>query len=386
MKPNDKLKSAMIALMLRCPFFGSIAMKRPLVLDEDAVTACVTMDGTIKVNPAFVETLDREQLMFLIAHEAMHVVYAHLPRLMGRDPQVWNIATDAVINDILLRERVGRPIDGGVNMPGAADRTADEIYNDLMKNAPKQKQQGGGGNGGSGNQPPVPVQDLRPEDLSEELSQGEVNRRITTGKMEIAAAAQSARMQGKLSGGLARMLEKYLESTIPWYQVLERFMVGKAEQHHSWNRPNKRLLQAAYLPRRERLPAMGRVVIGVDVSGSISDTEVEGFLGHVNAIIEQCNPSEVVVLYTTSEVEHEDVFRREDYPVKATKQRWYGGTDMGAVTEWIDRSDEETDLAVIFTDGYTPEPEKVPCDIVWVVTTNCKMDGFPGTILRVADE
>ena len=87
MKPNDKLKSAMIALMLRCPFFGSIAMKRPLALDENAVTACVTMDGTIKVNPAFVETLDREQLMFLIAHEAMHVVYAHLPRLMGRDPK-----------------------------------------------------------------------------------------------------------------------------------------------------------------------------------------------------------------------------------------------------------------------------------------------------------
>ena len=384
MKPNDKLKSALVALMLRCPFFGSIAMKRPIVLDDGVTTACVAMDGTIRVAPAFVETLDREQLVFLIAHEAMHVAYAHLPRLMGRDPQVWNVATDAVINDMLKREHVGRPIDGGVDMPGSADRSADDIYNELMKSA-KQDPQGaasGGGTDGSS----VPVQDLRPEDLSKDLSEGEVKRRVSVGKMEIAAAAQSARMQGKLSGSLARMLENYLESTVPWYQVLERFMVSKAEQHHTWARPNKRFLQTAYLPRRERLPSMGRLVIGVDVSGSISDHEVEGFLGHVNAIIEQCNPREVVVLYTTSVVEREDTFRREDYPVKASKQRWYGGTDMGAVTRWIDRSGEDTDLAVIFTDGYTPKPEKVPCDIVWAVTTDCEMSGFPGTILRVTDE
>lgn len=110
MKPNDKLKSALVALMLRCPFFGSIAMKRPIVLDDGVATACVAMDGTIRVAPAFVEKLDREQLVFLIAHEAMHVAYAHLPRLMGRDPQVWNVATDAVINDMLKREHVGAPL------------------------------------------------------------------------------------------------------------------------------------------------------------------------------------------------------------------------------------------------------------------------------------
>ena len=392
MNTKDKVKAALIRLLVKHPFFGSIAAKRPIVEDESVGTACVTMDGTIKVSPKFIEKLDREQITFLIAHEAMHVVYAHLPRLQGRNPTVWNIATDAVINDMLAREGIGRPIEGGVNMQGSADRTADEIYAELMKNAKGNSQSSGSGNGNdAGSGAPCgtdapSVQDLRPEDLSKDLSKGDIEREINQGKMEIASAAQSARMQGKLSGNLSEIIDKFLQSKTPWHQILERFMTSKAEQHHTWNRPNKRFLSTAYLPRRERMPRMGRLVVGIDVSGSISTDEVERFLGHVNAIIEQCPPKEVVIHYVTSEIKHTDIFVREDYPVQATQKRWYGGTDMGAITRWIDADSEGADLCVIFTDGYTPRPDTEPCDIVWVVTTDCAMDGFPGTILRDIDE
>lgn len=381
-----KVKSAVVGLLIKHPFFGSIVMKRPIEL-EPVGTACVNNEGAIRIDPSFVARLSKEQLMFVFAHEAMHVVYAHLPRLQGRYPRLWNYATDAVINDLLIRESVGTRLEGCVYMEGAADKSADEVY-EMLKQKQEQQQSGsqGGSQGGSGNQGQdnydVPMNDLRPEDANGEATESEIKRKVTQGKMEIAEAAQGCRMQGNLSHGLSSIIDKLLASTMPWYQILERYMVGKAEQHHSWNRPNKRFLQTAYLPRRERLPSMGKLVIGIDVSGSIRDKEVQRFLGHVNAIIEQCHPEEVAVLYATTEIEHEDIFTPDMYPVTPTKKRWYGGTDMGAVTEWIKDRGEDADLCVIFTDGYTPQPKVVPCDLVWVVTTDVPMNGFPGEVLR----
>ncbi len=380
-----KMKSAVVGLLIKHPFFGSIVMKRPIELDEVVGTAAVNLGGAIRIAPSFVEKLTKEQLMFTLAHEAMHVVYAHLPRLQGRDPLMWNVATDAVINDLLERECVGTPIDGCVRMPGSADKSADEVYETLKQDQEKQQQSGGQGGQrqqGQGQQYQVPMNDLRPEYIKDGVSESEARRKETQGKMEIAEAAQGCRMQGNLSKGLSSLVEKLLESKVPWHQVLERFMVGKAEQRHSWNRPNKRFLQTAYLPRRERLPSMGKVVIGIDVSGSISTEEVERFLGHVNGIIEQCHPEEVAVLYATTEIEHEDIFTRDMYPVTPTKKRWFGGTDMGCVTQWIEDRGEDVDVCVIFTDGYTPPPKVLPCDIVWVVTTDTPLRGFSGEVLR----
>jgi len=60
-----------------------------------------------------------------------------MTRRGDREPQVWNMAGDYVINNMLIRESVGTAI---TTVPILADRkyegkTADEVYDDLMANA-----------------------------------------------------------------------------------------------------------------------------------------------------------------------------------------------------------------------------------------------------------
>lgn len=62
---------------------------------------------TIYINPA--AALDEQELRFVVAHEVLHVALRHLPRRRGRDPYLWNVACDFVINDWLVQMGVGRP-------------------------------------------------------------------------------------------------------------------------------------------------------------------------------------------------------------------------------------------------------------------------------------
>lgn len=88
------------------------------------------------LNPEFVQKCSPAQLEFLLAHEVMHIVFAHIARRGDRDPVIYNIACDAVINETLIVEGVGEFIEGGIRMLGAQYRTSESIYDEI---APKLK-------------------------------------------------------------------------------------------------------------------------------------------------------------------------------------------------------------------------------------------------------
>ncbi|MBO7526440.1 MAG: hypothetical protein J6T74_00920, partial [Clostridia bacterium] len=85
--------------------------------------------------------------LFIIAHELMHVKFEHMYRIMGkdgqrRDPELWNQATDAIINANL--ERDGFKIkEGYVNMPEALNYSAEEFYEKLLREKQAEQQQSG---------------------------------------------------------------------------------------------------------------------------------------------------------------------------------------------------------------------------------------------------
>lgn len=114
-------------------------------------TAC-TNGKKVMYNPEFFESLSEDERTFTLAHEAMHIAFDHVKRAKDgeKDPGLWNIATDAVINQML--EHAGLPIkDGFVNMPEALDKSADEMY-EIVKN--KKQGKAGDGKGGDGLPPP----------------------------------------------------------------------------------------------------------------------------------------------------------------------------------------------------------------------------------------
>ena len=366
------LDRAKANLVYRHPFFAAILMRRPLTPDPTIPTACVDQRGLIRYNPTWVETLSLEEAIFLLCHEVMHVVWQHVPRMVigRRDQQRWNIATDAVINDLLKAEGIGKLIPGGVDMPGSKDKTPDEIYNSL----PQQTPQSGPGSGQGGIGGDLDGQTGGP------MSEEEASTQEAETKVMVAQAAQAAKMQGKLPGSIAGIVADMIESKVPWYDVLERYMVSYSNSMTSWARPNRRF--EAYLPSTAKLPTMGKVVIQIDVSGSISQEELSYYNGHLQRIIELCRPSGVHVLYVDTHVQKHVEFGPDD----EVKLEFYsgGGTHMLAGFDYVEREGLEAEVIVCLTDGYTGFDTAPALPVVWVCSTDVEIPY--GTVVRFTRE
>ncbi len=384
---KDKFAKAKVHLVISSPFFSSILLKRDLVERKDLPTMAVDKEGNILYNPDFVEQLSVDTLTFVLAHESMHVALAHLHRLQNRDPELWNIACDAVINEILIKAGVGKFLEGGIRMEGADERTAESIYAELLNQKHQQQQgqgqgdgEGSGSGGGSGSlsggsnghgsgqsSSKLTVKDILPE-LANGITESDAKQAERDGKMDMSQALQGMRMRGKGAGQyLEGILGKLIESSVPWYELLERYMTSKSERHQTWNRPNRRMMQTAYLPRRERYTHMGKVLVAVDVSGSISNEEVCEAFGHITRICEQCRPEKVEVIMVTSAVEDKFEYTPDEYPIQPPTHRYCGGTNMCEVARWVEKSDEKPEIAIVITDGLTPFPDSCECELLWVI-------------------
>ena len=77
-----------------------------------AVNAAV---GEIYVNPLVGMT--QNEWRFVMAHEMLHAALRHGERVGGRDPYLWNVAADLVINGWLLEMGVGTMPDGALHDP-----------------------------------------------------------------------------------------------------------------------------------------------------------------------------------------------------------------------------------------------------------------------------
>jgi predicted metal-dependent peptidase len=352
-----KLDKAKVAIVTQHPFFASILLKRKLIADKSIPTAAVDQRGQIYYNPDFIEKLTVDQAVFLLAHEVGHVIGQHASRRGARQAKRWNIAGDAWINDMLKDAKIGDFIPGGVDMPGSKDDTVDAIYNKLPE-----EQDGSGrvpGPGGIG------------DDLIERgapLTADEADKIDAETRVEVAQAAQAAKMQGKLPASLQKIIADLIDPGTPWYEILERYMTSFKRGEVSWARPNRRFEQ--YLPSPGKVAEMGEVVIQIDVSGSISPRELNYYNGHLARIIELCSPERVHVLYVDTSVCKHDTFERgEEFALEFYAG---GGTDMEAGFKYIEDKGIDPEVFVCLTDGYTSfDPSSKPAyPVVWCISTD----------------
>lgn len=125
-------------MLVKYPFFGSVVASVDYKENKGIPTAGT--DGkTIYYNPDFLEGLSVEQQTFVFAHEVCHIAFNHILRSEGKDPQIWNTATDAVINAFLKRDGL-KMIDGGVDIAEAINYDAEQLYEKLLDE--KKQQQG----------------------------------------------------------------------------------------------------------------------------------------------------------------------------------------------------------------------------------------------------
>ena len=133
-------------MLVKYPFFGSVVASVGYKENKDIPTAGT--DGeTIYYNPEYLGCLSVEEQTFVFAHEVCHIAFNHILRSEGKDPELWNIATDGVINQFLKRDGL-KMAKGGVDIAEAINYDAEQLYEKLLQEKQQRQQQQQNGDGG----------------------------------------------------------------------------------------------------------------------------------------------------------------------------------------------------------------------------------------------
>lgn len=350
----DKAKSQLI---LGNPFFGTLLLANELVEDRTIPTAATDMK-LIYYNPEFFAPLTIKEILFVLAHEVMHIALAHGLRLHGRDHMLWNIACDYAINWMLKEE-------GFVVLPNALldarfkDMSADEIYVILHREREEDPRgfaaKHGTEPGGTGN-------DVMQPNIADRNEAEKLGRKI---KQSVAQAANAARMAGKLDGSLQRMIGEILNPKVPWEDELREYMTDQAREDESWLRRNRRF-RNVYLPSNYS-EKMGPVIFIGDTSGSITNEELCQVGAETVSVAELMNPESIRMVWADTKVAGEQLFEQGD-PIDLTPCGG-GGTDMRVPLAYVEKYDPV--VVILMTDGYTPWPDvDTPYPLIVCCTTD----------------
>jgi predicted metal-dependent peptidase len=145
----NRLDLAFSKLGLREAFIAAV-MTRVKREVSDKVPTAATNGTWVRFNPTWCDPLTDEELFGLVLHESCHVVLMHMWRREGRDPKIWNVANDALIN-AYIKSRGWQLPKGGVHLNWVREEHSSEyVYNKLKEQQQQQQQSGGGSGSGEG--------------------------------------------------------------------------------------------------------------------------------------------------------------------------------------------------------------------------------------------
>ncbi|MEZ6140891.1 MAG: VWA-like domain-containing protein [Zavarzinella sp.] len=352
-------------------FFATLAMRLQLV--EDQTIGTMATDGKqLAFAPEFVQKLSAQELLGVLVHEVMHNALNHHVRRGVRNPELWNIACDLAINPLL--QNGGFQLPACRLMPGeypyhefAASRSAEEYYQLLQNTGGSQL---GPDPGGCGQVLDAPAD----RSLQREM---EVEQQIA-----LQQAIAVAQAMGGLPGGLAQLVETSNTRPVPWQDRLQQFLSQQARNDYSWLRPNRRFLaQGLYLPGLHS-EELGEVILAIDTSGSINQTQLGCFLQEIESILD-CFECTLIILCHDARIQSVVEWRSSDGPLQMDFPGG-GGTSHLPVFEWIDEHACTPACVICFTDLETRLPKQAPnIPVLWACTSPPRYAPPFGTMIEM---
>jgi predicted metal-dependent peptidase len=411
---SDNLMKARCRLMIREPFYGSIAMDMTWREDkmeykdvpEEAKTMGVRLTPTgaecVYYKP-FVEKLSVEELYTVVQHEIEHLVRLHCLRRDQRHHELFNVACDMSIHGHQSNPKIGYTEFGKKPVFPMADQlcwvpdnedpnlTAEEYYKRMVQKMPKLKctcgtSQGadGQGSGDGADQGDQNQGKGKKDKKSKKGNDGNGNCPIHSGKLLdshwiwdtsetnedearqiVNSMVQNAisKNQGSIPGHLLDAVQALSKPVVRWRELLRRYL----GQHVGNRRPT--------LARRNRRNdsfgvkgvshhAAATVNVIVDTSGSIGQEELGKFFAEIDAISSRAKTS---VLQWDHEFQGFAQYRRGNW--KKFKVNGRGGTDMAAPYKWLEDNGKIADVQIMLTDGHCNWADSKGYPVITCITT-----------------
>jgi len=353
--PARRVQSAVMRIRGDHPFFGTLALFAELRVSDEVATAA-TNGRVIWFNPNFIGPLNASKLCGLVVHELLHAALNHGIRRREREPTLWNIAADIVVNGMIRDDTKYSLPDGGVENVDLAHLSVEEVYEQL--------------NTGKIAVPQISLLDVMfdgmkvDEDAILDAQATNLQRHWRTALFQANAMARRLNKGfGSNPRGASRELQSATSAPVGWREVLSQFVVSTPFDFQGFDR--RFVHKKLYL--EEMQGESVDVAIVIDTSGSIQEQELSAFLGEVEAILDAYPHIKGMLFFADADLYGPYEFSRGT-PVPPALGG--GGTSFCPFFDWVEKEEAAVHLpiCIYFTDGFGTFPTNAPnSPLLWVV-------------------
>ena len=381
---SDLISATRIRLRRHSPFFAALALFVDVRFTEEVPIAAT--DGRLLFfHPNGYGDLQPAERDAVFLHELLHAALLHPSRRGVREPELFNIAADIVVNGMVAAEQSVALPKGAIRDTKLEHHSVEEIYELLQKKSKKkqpklpladllkpgskgsgtEQEEGEGGEGGEKVEGKAGV-DGSSHDPSGELhelhdrSALEAHWKQAIQQAKVLASSQG---QGSLPAGMQRHLGEVAEPQIDWRSQLWRYLVRTPTDFSGFDR--RFLHRGLYLDHLEGESV--QVFVCIDTSGSIDDEQMSLFIGEVSGILSSYPMLDCKLWYADADC-------YGPYTISGIREiprpEGGGGTDFrpffkAAMEAW---SGDQEAICVYLTDGYGDFPEEAPqLPVLWVI-------------------
>jgi predicted metal-dependent peptidase len=425
---NDRIRDLFIKLWRYEPFYGTVATSVVRRESRAIPTAEVSFEKkyyVLKYNPDFFDSLTDTEVIAVIKHELLHIVFGH-PVREGRsnDPELWNMAEDLTINHFIgddLPRNFKAPKGHEPFVPKYYDKVTgdlvevtsleqlDDVYMKLEKDPDQVLSSFIAGEGMWKETPTGKASEWYYQylgDMRDRVSKMVLGMADVTGggedgeEMSPAERAFAQQMQEKILksavknsqargwGSISCPLKDRLidlsnqQASVNWKQALKAFSsrITTSDMISSYRRLNKRYPNIApgFLKTYT-----ARIAVSIDQSGSVCDSMFAAFASELNNLSDFV---EFTVIPFDSEVVEDEIFVWKKGQKFGSIQRVScGGTDFDPPTKYVNDSGK-FDGHILLTDMYAPKPMPSRVPRLWIVPDSC--EGYFEThepVLKIQD-
>ena len=381
---KETIQKCILQVRKECVFFGALMLFAEVRATNKIPTAAT--DGLVLYfNEDFLFSLSSSEQNALMLHEVLHMALLHVSRRETRDPHIWNIAADIVVNDLIQRNTNFKLPKGAIIDNQFMDKSVEYIYEQLLKDKTYKKYKLAIADIAM----PMEGESQNPEAHIEIANLDEIEG-YWRDKLEVLKSNYSedgSDTQGSLPGGILQEINSVLEPEVDWRHALWKF-VGKTPADFD-DIDRRFIYKGLYL--EGLLTESIELSVCIDTSGSISGALLDQFIGELQGIL-RSYPHVKCNLYwaDTKAYGPYELSKIEDLP----SAKGFGGTSFVPFFNKLKKNPAQdfmnnNKVSIYFTDGYGDFPDYTPdSPVMWLVSKDgLETSYFPfGEVIRISTE
>ena len=425
------------------PFFATISYTTEhKSIDNDAIL--MATDGkAIYINEKMVSKFGKDELIFSYLHEILHIVFLHntIGKKLNLNNIIYNLATDIVINHILLDEenvRVSHKFKNAIVTKDKFKELSDmdiksltslEIYDILYKSLKN--------NLDAINKINDLINDYLSSDenknksiaekINDILNDKEINDEIEkldndlkdvikdvikdtilrkeienmpTEEKEslrkeierkITQSYITLKQQGNVKGWIERLIDITFKKVRDWKTLLREEIISEIKGDWTYSKVSD-ILQSLHavgikqignLPTLDTTFSIPNLYVAIDTSGSIDDDEYKDFLNEIYSLFKSVNVSNCEIILFDCEIQKTTKLNGNFTKILnwLKERKGYGGTELSSVINYLKNKNTQNSILIVFTDGYherlQPKDFKKFKKVIFVLSKESTKENIP---------